>query len=157
MSTPRSTVWSEAPEVGIPEPPALLTDSGKLWLAYEVAGARCLFAVVCFTDVIDHHLWPINDEGLGKHPYSSAGLRWYSFNELAGTREKEKWGVLGARHWVISFKDNTLDVVAGGVRIVADAIEAKNALSALLAVADQELAQQGAPIDAEAAAPPRRD
>jgi hypothetical protein len=144
MSTPIAKVWSEAPEIGIPEPPAFLADTESLWLAYEVAPSNGIFAVVCFTGIIDHHLSPINDEGLGEHPYSSAGLEWYSFNELKGTREAEEWCALGARHWVISFKDNTLDVLAKGVEIVADSIRAKNSLSALLSVACQKPAQPGA-------------
>ncbi len=40
----------------------------------------------------------------------------------------------GARHWVVTFKDNTLDVVARGGDVIVRGSPAKDSLSALLAV-----------------------
>lgn len=80
MPTPRVTIWSEAPKLALPESPSLLVDSRSILLAYETAGTKKdTYAVVRFTDVIDHRLSPINDEGLGKHAYAKFGLEWYSF------------------------------------------------------------------------------
>jgi len=134
MSAPKASIWSLAPELGIPEPPALLAESDKLWLAYFRAVDDAV-AVVRFTGVIDHHLSPINDEGLGRHPYARAGLQFYSFNELADSQETLRWAGLKARHWVITFKDNTLDVVARSGEVVASSITSPSPLKALLAVA----------------------
>jgi hypothetical protein len=130
----RAIVWSKAPEVGIPEGPALLADSSHLWVGYETTAEPQgrIHAVVRFDDVIDHRLSPINDEGLGKHPCASAGLKWYAFNEVIGSQESARWRVLNPRHWVVSFKDNTLDVLAKNADVVARAIDADNALGALL-------------------------
>jgi hypothetical protein len=127
-----ASIWDVAPEPGIPEPPALVADSEHLWLAYYRA-ASDLIAVVRFSGVIDYRLSSINDEGLGKHPYAGAGLRFYSFNELRDSEETLQWAVLGARHWVITFKDNTLDVVASSAEVVAPSVTANSPLEALLA------------------------
>src|SRR4051812_47087853 len=112
MATPHVTTWTPAPELAIPDVPALLADSNCLWLAYATTAEPRgqMYAVVRFNDVIDHRLSPINDEGIGKHPYARAGLQWYAFNEVIDSVEAIEWHALKARHWVITFKDNTLDV-----------------------------------------------
>jgi hypothetical protein len=102
-------------------------------LAY-VRAEDDLVAVVQFDGVIDHHLSPINDEGLGKHTYARAGLRFYSFNELSGSEESSRWSALNARHWVVSFKDNTLDVVARSAEVVRTGVSARSPMEALLAM-----------------------
>jgi hypothetical protein len=148
MSAPKASIWMAAPEPGIPDVPALLCDSDNLWLAYVVAPSTDeRFAVVRFSRVIDHRLSPINDEGLGEHPYAKAGLQWYSFNELTGSEEVNRWAALRARHWVVTFKDNTLDVVAEKAEVVIASIQAKDSLTALLAVVAGGAAQQGAPAE----------
>jgi hypothetical protein len=133
MGTPVASIWGTAPELGITEPPALVTDAEDLWLAYFRA-AGDLIAVVRFSGVIDHRLSPINDEGLGKHPYARAGLRFYSFNELKDSDETLRWSGLKARHWVVTFKDNTLDVIATSGEVVAAEVAASSPLEALLSV-----------------------
>src|SRR4051812_3214030 len=111
---PHITTWSPAPKYCIPNDPALLADSRNLWLAYPtMAEPRGeMYAVVRFDHVIGHRLWPVNDEGIGKHPYCKFGLKWYTFNEVIDSPEAIEWKALSARHWVITFKDNTLDVLA---------------------------------------------
>jgi hypothetical protein len=123
MPSPKVSIWKDAPELAIPDVPALICDSNNLWLCYAVAhSAPKSHAIIQFTEVIDHRLSPINDEGLGKHPYCKAGLQFYAFNEIVDSKETIEWSVpnvLIARHWIITFKDNTLDVIARGARIVA--------------------------------------
>ena len=99
MSSAKATIWKDPPELATPESPALFYDANKrdLWLAYAIARSSPLrFAVVRFTDVIDHRLSPINDEGIGKHPYYKAGLHG-SFNELRESEETNYWTALRAR------------------------------------------------------------
>ena len=133
MNATTASIWTVAPELGIPEPPALVSESDTLWLAYFRAGNDAI-AVVRFTGVIEHHLSPINDEGLGRHPYASAGLKYYSFNELFGSQETLHWSVLKARHWVVTFKDNTLDVIARAGEVVVPSVIASTPLEVLLSV-----------------------
>lgn len=136
MSKPQVTTWSDAPELAIPEMPAILSESSDLWLAYETTSAPRgqVYAVIRFRHVIDHRLSPINDEGLGQHPYATVGLRWYSFNEIRGSQETARWSALNARHWVITFKDATLDVVAKDAEVIANDLQTTSPLAALLSV-----------------------
>ena len=129
MPSPQSSVWKDAPELAIPDLPALLCNSCDLWLAYR---SHRGYAIVQFVEVIDHRLSPINDEGIGKHPYASAGLQFYAFNEITGSAECVQWSVLRARHWAVTFKDNTLDVVARDAKVVARDLQASNPTAALL-------------------------
>lgn len=133
MQYPKSSIWPDAPTPAIPEPPALASDSDTLWLAYfdAIDGA---ITVIHFDSVIDHHLSPINDEGMGQHAYAKAGLQFYAFNELVQTDETQRWSALKARHWVVTFKDNTLDVVAAKAEVVVASMNAASPLSALLSV-----------------------
>ncbi len=132
MHYPKSSIWPDAPTPAIPEPPALASDSDTLWLAYFNAMDGRAITVVRFDSVIDQHLSPINDEGLGRHAYAKAGLQFYAFNELIHTEETERWSALKARHWVVTFKDNTLDVVAKKAEVVVASMHATSPLSALL-------------------------
>ncbi|MGF6317713.1 hypothetical protein [Pseudomonas frederiksbergensis] len=133
MMRAKSSIWAVAPAPGIPESPALLVESGNLWLAYFQASNESL-AVVRFTGIIDHHLAPIGDEGLGRHPYVLAGLQPYSFNELIGSEETvcHKWS--SARHWVVTFKDETLDVIARTGEVIEFGINKASPLEALLSL-----------------------
>lgn len=131
MNRAESSIWAVAPAPGIPESPALLVESGNLWLAYFEPGNECL-AVVRFTGLIDHRLVPIGDEGLGRHPYVLSGLQPYSFNELIGSEETIGRPYSGARHWVVTFKDETLDVIARTGEVIASGLTLTSPLEALL-------------------------
>ncbi|NWB98359.1 hypothetical protein HX882_20890 [Pseudomonas gingeri] len=133
MSEVRSTIWKAAPELGIPESPALLVDSRNLWLAYFQPLNESI-AIVRFSGLIDHRLAPIGDEGLGRHPYVSAGLQPYSFNELIGSAEALRWKSAKPRHWVVTFKDETLDVIARAGEVIAADLTMASPLEALLSV-----------------------
>lgn len=133
MNRAKSSIWAVAPALGIPESPALLVEKGNLWLAYFQASDENL-AVVRFTGLIDHHLMPIGDEGLGRHPYVLAGLQPYSFNELVGSAEIVSRPYSGARHWVITFKDETLDVIARTGEVIASGLTLASPLEALLSL-----------------------
>jgi len=136
MSKAIAVPWTEAPRIRIPEGPSLLSDQDALWLSYETEPE--IHAVVKFQRLIDFRLSPINDEGLGRHPYSASGLVWYTFHEILNSAENLRWHHCGARHWVISFKDNTLDVVATDVSILSHATPAPSPLDALLVVLARE-------------------
>lgn len=131
MQNVTSSIWRVAPEMGTPESPAILASSTCLWVAYFQPGNETL-AVVRFTGLIDHRLAPINDQGLGRHRYVASGLQPYSFYELAGTEVTNYWRTLGARHWVVTFQDATLDVIACGGEVISSDVIAESALEALI-------------------------
>jgi hypothetical protein len=152
MSSPQSFVWKDALEFTVPDVKALLWDSGDLWLCYAMAHTSPLcYAIVRFIDVIDYRLSPINDEGIGKHPYAKAGLQFYAFNEITGSRETIEWSVLRARHWAVTFKDDTLDVVASDAKVVGTDLHAHGPLEALVCLLRE---QPNKSLQATAAAPP---
>jgi hypothetical protein len=135
MSLPQSFIWKDAPQLSIPDLPAIFCDWRGLWLCYATAlspSDSARYAIIQFIDVIDHRLSPINDEGIGQHPYFNAGLQCYAFNEITGSVETLKWAVLKARHWAVTFKDNTLDVVARDAKVVAIDLQASSETTALL-------------------------
>lgn len=135
-ASPKSSVWQDAPELAIPDVPAVFCDSSDLWLAYRSHGG---YAIVRFVGTIDHRLSPINDEGLGKHPYAKAGLQFYAFNEITGSAEAVRWSALRARHWAVTFKDNTLDVVASDAKVVARDLQASSPTAALFEFLHREV------------------
>ena len=126
----KSVAWQDAPEIGIPERPSVFSDSDSLWVAYETPDR--LHAVLEFLQVIDYWFSPINDEGLGQHPYARTGLRFYTVHEVEQSPEAQRWSAVGAKHWILTFKDNTLDVVARGAAVRARAVEADRPSNALL-------------------------
>lgn len=116
----QTKIWSDAPELAIPNDPAFVSDCGNAWIAYKTASdEEGIYAVVHFGGLIDIHLSPINDEGLGSHPYASFGIRCYEFNELFGTAETKRWESLNVRQFTITFKDVTIDVLARSARVIA--------------------------------------
>nr|WP_320131523.1 hypothetical protein [uncultured Holophaga sp.] len=111
MNPVKAQICNQAPLIGIPEPPAVFSDTRDLLVSYE-SDSESDFVIVRFEHCIEHRLTPINDEGLGKHPYSKSGLDFYSFHEIVNSPEAEPWKALKIKHFVLTFKDNTLDVLA---------------------------------------------
>ncbi len=129
---PQAKVWQEAPKLALPENPAIVSDCDKVWIAYETAHSEeGTFAIVLFSGVIELHLSPINDVGLGRHPYAALGLRCYTFHELFDTAETKRWSPIGGRQFVITFKDVTIDIIARQPEVIADAVKSHNPHSAL--------------------------
>lgn len=128
-------IWEDAPPYRPSGDPTLLyaaeppISEATLWLAYGRVGGGA--AVVRFQRVIDYRHAAINEHGLRKeHRYGDL-LRSYDFHEVIGSPETQSWRLLGARHWVVSFHDTTLDVKAESVDVVADRV-AQKPLQALL-------------------------
>lgn len=128
----KTKIWSDPPKVAIPNNPAWVSDCDDAWVAYEtVSDHQGVYAVVRFGGLVDMHLSPINDEGLGSHPYASIGLRFYEFNELFGTAEIKRWQSLAVRQFVITFKDVTIDVLARSAAVLATELQCGSASAAL--------------------------
>ncbi len=110
---------------GAPDPSFLRTGNA-LWLAYFTQREdHC--AVLRFDGVTAFSFGDPNDEALQTHPLYSAGLQFYAFHEV---RDVALAGA-GKRRWIATFHDDTLDVTARAVEIVARAIEARSAEDAL--------------------------
>lgn len=138
--------WLDPPpmETGAPLP-AIRKEGDRLWVAYvcrnpdfpgwgsgagpEHPGFDIYSALLRFDGVTDYHFGAPNDERLHTHPLYSAGLKWYGFYEareterLAGTKHK--------KHWIITFHDETLEVIADSAHIVSDRIDGEDTDAAL--------------------------
>ena len=119
--------WMDPPrmDVGAPQP-FLVTSDGVAWVAYRTDRGDH-FAVVRFRDVQRLTFGEPNDERLNKHPLWPSGLQFYTFHVVT-VPELEREGL---RRWVVTFHDDTLDVVAREADVVVRAIQAADARRAL--------------------------
>lgn len=108
---------------------ALRRDGDTLWLAYLLAGDESGYAIVRF-DRVDHHTsGPPNDEGLHRHPLWGQGLGFYQFHRIADAPP-------GKIHWIATFHDETLDVVAVSCQVVAAGVNANDGEAALASMGE---------------------
>lgn len=98
-----------------------------MWLAYLTGGDESGCAVVRFDGVKQHSFGPPNDERLHLHPLWGRGLGFYAFHRVDDAPT-------GEIHWIATFHDGTLDVVATCCRVVAAEVETEDASAALAAV-----------------------
>lgn len=125
--------------------PAIRKEGDRLWVAYvcrnpdfpgwdsgappEHPGFNVWSALLRFDGVSEYHFGPPSDERLHTHPLYGAGLRSYGFYEargtsrLAATNEK--------KHWIITFHDEILEVVASSAHVVLSKIEGEDTHAAL--------------------------
>jgi len=125
--------------------PAIRKEGDCLWVAYVCrnpefpgwdSGAAAQhpgFAIYCallrFDGVTDYHFGAPNDERLHAHPLYPVGLSFYGFYEAHGTsRLAER---KGKKHWIITFHDETLEVVADSAHVVSSRIEGEDTHAAL--------------------------
>lgn len=128
----KSKIWGDPPELAIPNNPAFVSDCDNAWIAYETSSDHeGVYAVVHFGGLVDIHVSPINDEGMGSHPYASRGIRCYAFNELFSTAETKRWNSLIIRQFAITFKDVTIDVLARTASVIATELRSNSPVAAL--------------------------
>src|SRR5215469_10023313 len=135
-ATPKATKWTEPPamDAGVPSP-AVYSDKTGLTCAYVIGASHSeagSTAILQFEGVLYYELGYPNDESLNAHPLYSSGLGFYDFHvienspliaDLDRRNQVHKRHVAGAyikrfRHWIITFHDETLEVVATNARFV---------------------------------------
>ena len=97
----------------------VISTQNELYLMLEEKNG--LINVLKFSFLIYKYGYP-NDEGLGVHSMAKYGLRWYGFyhvvnsiwiNELNEKRPKVSYDIFADReHYIITFKDVTLDIIS---------------------------------------------
>jgi hypothetical protein len=138
--------WKEPPSMDTGAPlPAIRKEEDRLWVAYvcrnsefpgwgsgarpEHPGFEVWCALLRFDGVLDYHFGAPSDERLHTHPLYATGLSFYGFYEARGTSRladrKEK------KHWIITFHDETLEVVADSAHVVSPKIEGEDTHAAL--------------------------
>lgn len=129
---PTAETWPYAPpmHVGAPDP-ALLAEGPSVWVAYRTDDdAGGTFAVVQFYSVEEHRFGPPDAGHLDEHPLYGRGLEPFAFHTvLEGLPDP-----YAPRRWVATFRDETLEVTAVSVTVVARGVQAASARDALRAV-----------------------
>jgi hypothetical protein len=94
--------------------PALCFGSGVLLCAYYVSAKSRLpgdsSGVLRFEGVPEFRLGKPNDEALDTHPLHQLGLECYEFHLVENSPKLE--GDTRFRHWIVTFHDETLEVIA---------------------------------------------
>ena len=140
--------WNDPPamETGAPEP-ELKEIGGSLLCAYrcsnpdfpgwdsgesiEHPGFTEYFAVLEFTDVKRFFMGPPSDESLYDHHLHKLGVDYYSFNKLETSPELSDPDNNEYCHWVVTFHDETLQVIAKNATVKSRRIDAGSAKEAL--------------------------
>ncbi len=120
-------------DVGSPEP-AVFEERGTAWVAYRCnnedfpgpgsgadpahPGFDGYCAVLRFTGVESLTLGPPEADRLHEHPLHDAGLEPYSFQVVEDSDEATDGETA---HWIVTFRDETLEVIAED----ADVLEAR--------------------------------
>ena len=135
-ATPKVSKWGEPPAMDAGAPmPAIYSDETGLTCAYFIGATHSesgSTAVLHFEGVLYYAMGYPNDEALDAHPLDANGLGPYGFHvvenspmiaDLDRRNQVHERHVAGAymkrfRHWIITFHDETLEVVARDARFV---------------------------------------
>lgn len=133
---PKVVKWSEPPAMDAGAPvPAVYSDKTGLKCAYVIGATHPesgSSAILHFASVLYYAFGYPNDEVLNTHPLYANGLGFYDFHavenspliaDLDRRNQVHRRHVAGAyatgfRHWIITFHDETLEVVARNARFV---------------------------------------
>lgn len=130
-------------DVGSPEP-AVHEDGETAWVAYRCnnpdfpgsgSGATAnhpgfdeYCAVLRFTGVESLTIGPPGDERLHEHPLHDAGLEPHSFHVVEDSDEVTEGETA---HWIVTFPDETLEVIAEDADVFEARIDASTPEQAL--------------------------
>lgn len=135
-TNPKITKWNEPPAMDSGAPtPVVYSDKSGLTCAYLIGATHPEFgstAVLRFEGVLFYAMGYPNDESLHGHPLYGNGLEFYGFHvvensplitDLDRRNQVHKRHVAGNyikrfRHWIITFHDDTLEVVARNAQFV---------------------------------------
>ena len=131
-------------DAGSPEP-AMHQDGDTSWVAYRCAnpdfpgwgtgaapdhpGFDEYHAAIKFSGVSSIALGPPSDDRLHEHPLYGLGLEPYEFHRVEGSAAVAD--PANASHWIITFHDETLEVIAEKAEVVVPRIDAPNPKEAL--------------------------
>ena len=122
-------------DVGSPEP-AVYEERGTAWVAYRCnnedfsrlgastgpddPGFDEYCAVLRFTGVESLTLGPPGDDRLHEHPLHDAGLEPYSFQVVEDSEEATDGETA---HWIVTFGDETLEVIAEDADVLESQVD----------------------------------
>ena len=77
-------------------------------------------AVLKFHDVSWSHFGAPSDERLHEHPLYKQGLTFYAFHEVENSQKVKDNNL---RHWIITFHDETLEVIGRDIELLSARID----------------------------------
>ena len=123
--------------------PSIRIAGDTLWVAYVCSnpefpgwdgdapldhpGFAVWSALLQFNGVQEYHLGAPNDERLHTHPLYFAGLSYYRFYEAIGTNKLKT--ASAKRHWLATFHDETLEVIADSALVLRTKIDGEDTQS----------------------------
>ena len=139
--------WTEPPQMNTSAPQPEIYYGRSVHCAYLTRDNKV--ALVRFDNVLLCKVGYPNDEALGAHPLYKSGLSHYAFyliensaliDELDKVNESHPCHITGStaerfKHWVVTFHDETLEVVAGSATVVhSEAVSKQEAIVGALAM-----------------------
>ncbi len=124
-SVPMVTIWDKAPHFPTPAQPSVIYHEDELYMGLDTLN-NDEYSVVLFLNVIEYIIQPFANESLGKHKYYKYGLEQYQFNIINNSPKVEEWALLKPKHWVITFGDETHDVLSEKCIVLGENIKAKS-------------------------------
>jgi hypothetical protein len=133
---PKIVKWDEPPAMDAGAPmPAVYSDETGLTCGYVIGATHPesgSTAILHFEGVLCYGMGYPNDEALDAHPLYENGLGFYGFHvvenspsiaDLVRRNQVHDRHVAGSyvklfRHWIITFHDETLEVIATSARFV---------------------------------------
>lgn len=109
--TAKAHVLPDAPRFPTWAHPVTRIANGHLYVCFE-DHSDGWFSVVVFKELIEHRIQNITDESLSTHPFFKAGLSPYEFHVMEYSPAISENKTVADRHWVVTFKDVSLDVIA---------------------------------------------
>lgn len=106
-------------DVGSPEP-AVYEERGTAWVAYRCNDEDEYCAVLRFTGVESLTLGPPSNDRLHEHPLHDAGLEPYAFQVVEDSEEATDGETA---HWIVTFGDETLEVIAEDADVLESQVD----------------------------------
>ncbi len=91
-------------------------------------------AVIKFTDVDWYHFGEPNDERLHEHPLYEYGLTFYGFHKVEKSKRAKR---NNQSYWIITFHDEILEVIAGGINLISNRVDTNSPKEALTNISEQ--------------------
>lgn len=118
------------PAIGTVENAVVYYDGKNLHLFYQIAPADCDgVAVIKFEHVINFRVHPMDLENLGQTDYPASP---WEFTEVYGADKTDYRRGHDGRFWIISFNDETIEVVFRAVKLLFETRETNSPNEALI-------------------------
>jgi len=128
MHEVKATVLFDAPTFPTWAHPATHYSGSDLYMCFETHEDN-VYSIVLFGGVIEYRIQPLTDESIWKHQYFAAGLKSFEFHLLTNSPLAQPWP--GSEHWVITFKDETHDVVAKSYAVISKGVHSSSTKEAI--------------------------